>query len=68
MTPDQIERTAERRMDALDARLMRGALTQSEYDREVRALHRWTERQHNAQRHIHALQRVLGSSWDVTAP
>ena len=41
MTEDQIEREVERRMDALDARLMRGAISQHDYDREVHLLNRW---------------------------
>ena len=40
MTERQIELLAEREMDALDRRLRRGALTQAEYDAEVRALDR----------------------------
>lgn len=52
MTIDQIERRAEARMDALDRRLMKGLLTQAEYDREVQALDRDTERQMAACRRL----------------
>jgi len=38
MTEEQIERFAERKMDALDRRLMAGAITQTEYDACVKAL------------------------------
>lgn len=38
MTEDQIERRAEREMDKLDSRYMSGKITQTEYDREVRAI------------------------------
>jgi hypothetical protein len=41
MTEEQIERAVERKMDGLDRRLMRGELTQAEYDREVCALDAW---------------------------
>lgn len=44
MTEEQIERSVERKMDALDARLMAGKLTQSEYDAEVSGLHDWATR------------------------
>jgi hypothetical protein len=43
MTEDQIERRVERMMDALDAQLMSGALTQREYDNNVRDLDAWAE-------------------------
>jgi hypothetical protein len=43
MTEDQIERRVERMMDALDAQLMNGALTQREYDSNVRDLNAWAE-------------------------
>ena len=38
MTEDQAERVAERRMDRLDAKLIRGAITMGEYDAEVHAI------------------------------
>jgi hypothetical protein len=40
---DRIERTAERRMDNLDARLMNGTLTQQEYEARVKELNQWTK-------------------------
>jgi hypothetical protein len=43
MTEAEIERRVERMMDALDAQLMRGALTQGEYDSNVRDLNAWAE-------------------------
>lgn len=43
MTEEQAERMIERRMDALDARLMRWELTQAEYDAEVLALDAWAQ-------------------------
>jgi hypothetical protein len=47
-TEDQIEREVERRMDALDRRLMRGALTQAAYDEAIRALDAWSRAQGRA--------------------
>jgi len=46
MTEDQIERRVERIMDTLDARLMSGSLSQSDYDQEVKRLHDWAEEQY----------------------
>jgi hypothetical protein len=46
MTEDQIERRVERIMDTLDARLMSGSLSQSDYDQEVKRLRAWAERQY----------------------
>lgn len=43
MTEEQIERAAESSMNGLDAALMRGDLTQAEYEGRVRALDRATE-------------------------
>jgi hypothetical protein len=45
MTEDQIERIAERKMDALDKRFMAGELSQAEYDKAVKALDQWTKDQ-----------------------
>jgi hypothetical protein len=42
-TEEQIERRVERMMDALDAQLMNGSLTQREYDSNVRDLNAWAE-------------------------
>jgi cytochrome c peroxidase len=47
MTEEQIERRVERMMDALDAQLMNSALTQSEYDNNVRDLNAWAEAKMN---------------------
>lgn len=38
MTEDQVERWVERQVDMLDARLMSGKLSQTDYDSEIRAL------------------------------
>ncbi len=40
MTEDQIERLAERRMDALDREYLAGGLTEAEYQSEVDAIDR----------------------------
>lgn len=45
MSEEQIELVVERAADRLDARLMRGALTQVEYDAEMAALSRWADQQ-----------------------
>lgn len=50
MTEDQIESMAERAMDALDARLIGGRLTQAEYDARVKALNEWAEAEHAKRR------------------
>jgi uncharacterized membrane protein len=46
VTEEQIERRAERAMDRLDRLFMSGQISQSEYDREVSSLNRWTENAH----------------------
>lgn len=46
MTADQIELWCERRMDALDARLMSNQLTQAQYDAEVKVLNARVEREY----------------------
>lgn len=51
MTEDQIERRVERIMDSLDARLMSGCLSQSDYDQEVKRLRAWAERQYQESRY-----------------
>lgn len=45
MSEEQIELSVEHQTNALDRRLMRGALTQAEYDAEIRALSRWADQQ-----------------------
>jgi len=42
LTEEQIERRAERNMDALDRCLMRGSMDQATYDAEVKKLDRIT--------------------------
>ena len=47
MTEDQIERTVERRMNALDYQLItKNTLTQAQYDIEVKKLNEWAELQY----------------------
>jgi len=47
MTKDQIERTVERRMNALDYQLItKNTLTQAQYDIEVKKLNDWAELQY----------------------
>jgi hypothetical protein len=50
MTEDQIERRVEAIMDRLDMRLLRGALTQKQYDEGVVELNRWADQQRFAGR------------------
>lgn len=45
MTEDQIERAVEHMFDVLDYKLMRGKLTQEQYDAEAKAIHDWSERE-----------------------
>jgi len=47
MTDIEIEREAEKRMNALDKKLLRHQLTQEEYDEEVAKLSSWATRQYN---------------------
>lgn len=51
MTEDQIERRVEMIMDSLDARLMSGCLSQSDYDQEVKRLRAWEESQYQESRY-----------------
>jgi hypothetical protein len=48
MTEVQIERHVETIMDLLDARLMSGCLSYSEYNQEVQRLREWADRQYDA--------------------
>lgn len=50
MTEDQIENAVSRRTDGIDARYMRGALTEAEYQAEMKALNAWAEAQYAAAR------------------
>jgi len=43
MTEDQAERLAEREMDRLDSRFLRGEIHQAEYDRLVREIESRTQ-------------------------
>lgn len=45
MTEDQIERRAEKMMDALDRKFMAGQIDQKTYDSNVKDLDRWAEAQ-----------------------
>lgn len=51
MTEDQIERRVERMFDALDARLMRGDLTQAAYDAEAAKVSAWAESEYRSGRY-----------------
>ena len=50
MSEDQIERAVERRVDAIDARFMRGEMTQAEYNAAMREVDAWADAQHAARR------------------
>jgi hypothetical protein len=47
LTGTQIEDMAERYMDRLDRQLMRGDITQPQYEREVRALNKWAKEKYS---------------------
>ncbi len=49
LTEAEIELRVERQMDKLDKKLMRGEITQSEYEREVFILDKWSAQQYKAQ-------------------
>lgn len=44
-TAEQIERIVQVRTDAADNSLMKGSMTQVQYDLHMRALNRWADRQ-----------------------
>jgi hypothetical protein len=46
LTESQIERKAESYMDRLDRMLMRGDITQLQYERESKALNKWVKEQY----------------------
>jgi len=46
MTEDQIEFICEKTMDSLDAQLMKGTISQAQYDEEVRQLDIWAKDQY----------------------
>jgi hypothetical protein len=46
LTENQIESIVERQINKLDAQLMSGKLTQSEYDHEVMIVDKWASQQH----------------------
>lgn len=46
MTSEQIETAVERKFDRLDARLMRGEVSQVEYDAEAKAISIWADEQY----------------------
>jgi hypothetical protein len=48
MTEEQIERHIERAMDSLDRQLMRGDLSQADYNKAARELNNWAEAQYAA--------------------
>ncbi len=45
---DKIERVVEHEMNVLDRLLLRGSLTQEQYDREVCKLDKWAQQQYDA--------------------
>lgn len=52
MTEDQIERRVEKMTDHLDRCLMSGAMTQRDYDKNMRELNRWSEAQYFANKRV----------------
>ena len=46
LTEQEIETRAERAIDRLDARFMRGELTREQYDREIGIIDAWTIQQY----------------------
>ena len=50
MTEGQIEHAVERMFDALDRRLMAGALDQLAYDAEVKRIDAWAEAEYRTMR------------------
>lgn len=49
LTEAEIELRVERQMDKLDKKFMRGEITQTEYEREVFILDKWSAQQYKAQ-------------------
>jgi uncharacterized membrane protein len=49
MTEDQIEQVVERHMNSLDSQLLKGAITDEEYNQEIRELDKWARQQYLAQ-------------------
>lgn len=45
MSEEEIERTVESRTNALDRRLMKGTVSQAEYDTAMTELNTWAERE-----------------------
>jgi hypothetical protein len=52
MNTEQIERRVEKMTDHLDALLMRGALTQKDYDAAMRELNQWAEEKEREQKKV----------------
>lgn len=50
LSEDKIERAVEREMNILDRLLMRGVLTQDDYEREVRELDAWARAEYEYNR------------------
>lgn len=48
LNEDEIERIVEVTTDSLDKMLMKGILSQEEYDREIVALDKWASQQYSA--------------------
>ena len=50
MTESQIEMQVESKMNSLDRQLMSGSISEDQYDREVRKLDKWAEREYRKAR------------------
>lgn len=59
MTEAQIERKAESYMDRLDRQLMRNEITQTVYDREVKALNKWAKDQYAKRRKTNPAKKTV---------
>lgn len=46
MTEEQIERSVERKINALDARFMTTNMPQAEYDAAIKQIHEWADREY----------------------
>lgn len=50
MSEEEIERSVESKMNALDRKFMNTAMTQAEYDAEVRKINEWAENEYRTLR------------------
>lgn len=58
MTEHQIEIIAERRMDRLDEQLLKGSMTQEEYNKAVQEIEKWTRTAKYWREHV-SLETIL---------